>query len=198
MPPARPIRVIAAGYSESNLSSFAGSSAKGCWMVSSWPMVCCSSGRSSRSSPARVPEASLMSAIAPASGSARFFRPVIRVSKFTTVESNSFWCLTTVPSTVLRLVITSPIAWSRSARVEVNCAVWLRMSLIVPPWPWNTVTSEVAMLLTFSGSSDLKSGLNPPISASRSSAGWVRATGMKPPGGNTRSAPSPVPRSRLR
>ena len=53
------------------------------------------------------------------------------------------------------------------------------------------------MLLTFSGSSDLNSGLNPPISASRSRAGWVRASGMNPPGGSVRSAPSPVPRSRL-
>ena len=45
-------------------------------------------------------------------------QPVISTSKFCSVSSNCFWCLTVVSSTVLRLRITSPIAWSRSASAE--------------------------------------------------------------------------------
>jgi hypothetical protein len=42
---------------------------------------------------------------------------------------------------------TSPIAASRSAMCEVSCAVCSRMSLMVPPWPWKTVTMVDAMVL---------------------------------------------------
>ena len=55
---------------------------------------------------------------------------------------------------------------------------------MVPPWPWKIVMIDWAMVLTLSGSSDRNTGRNPPISASRSSAGSVRSTGMVPPPGN--------------
>ena len=100
-------------------------------------------------------------------GSSRFFRPLMSTSKFFTVSSNCCWCLTVVSSTVFRFLITSPIAWSRSARAEVSDAVWSRMSLMVPPWPWKIVMIDWAMLFTFAGSSARNSGRNPPISASR-------------------------------
>ena len=67
-----------------------------------------------------MPAASLMSATELAIGSARFFSPVISFSKLLTVSSNCFWCLTVVSSTVFRFLITSPIAWSRSASAEVS------------------------------------------------------------------------------
>ncbi|ELP44254.1 hypothetical protein D522_23360 [Mycobacterium avium subsp. paratuberculosis S5] len=131
----------------------------------------CSDGRSSPSSPATVAAASLMCAAAAASGSARFFNPVISSSNLSTVRSNSFSCLTVVASTVFRLLITSPIALSRSASAAVSAAVWSRMSVMVAPCPWNTVMMDWAMLLTLFGSKAWNSGRNPPISASRSNAG---------------------------
>ena len=78
----------------------------------------CSSGRLSASRSATVPAASLMCAVPAASGSARFFSPVISFSKLSTVSSNCCWCLTVVSSTVFRFLITSPIAWSRSASAD--------------------------------------------------------------------------------
>ena len=44
--------------------------------------------------------------------------------------------------------------------------------------------SDCAMVLTFFGSSARNSGLKPPISASRSSAGCVREIGISPPAGS--------------
>ena len=55
---------------------------------------------------------------------------------------------------------------------------------MVPPWPWKIVMIDCAMLLTLSGSSARNSGRNPPINASRSSAGSVRSIGMVPPAGS--------------
>ncbi|SKU45865.1 Uncharacterised protein [Mycobacteroides abscessus subsp. abscessus] len=40
-----------------------------------------------------------------------------------------------VSSTTLRFEMTSPIAWSRPAICAVSCAVWSKISLIVPPSP---------------------------------------------------------------
>ena len=42
---------------------------------------------------------------------------------------------------------------------------------MVPPCPWNTLSSSPDNALTWSGSSARNSGRNPPISASMSSAG---------------------------
>ena len=58
-------------------------------MVSRCAMVDCRFGRSSLSRLASVPEAVLMFAMESASGSARFFSPVISTSKLLTVESNA-------------------------------------------------------------------------------------------------------------
>jgi hypothetical protein len=48
---------------------------------------------------------------------------------------------------------------------------------MVPPSPWKTVMIDEAMELTFCGSRARNSGLKPPMSASRSRAGWVRESG---------------------
>ncbi|COW89703.1 Uncharacterised protein [Mycobacterium tuberculosis] len=68
------------------------------------------------------------------------------------------------------------------------------MSFMVPPCPWKTVMSALAMLFTFAGSNARNTGLKPPINASRSKAGDVRDNGMSPPGGSRSLAPLPSPR----
>lgn len=99
--------------------------------------------------------------------------------------------LSRVPSTVLRLSITDPISSSRSAIVVVSDAVCASRLLTVPPSPCRVLMISVASWLTSSGLSAANNGLNPPSRALRSSAGFVLASGITPPG--SRRVPSPAP-----
>ena len=54
-------------------------------------------------------------------------------------------------STELRLSISSPITWSRSARVLVSEAVLVSRALKLPPSPWNTEISSAESLLMSEG-----------------------------------------------
>ena len=84
-----------------------------------------------------------------------------------------------------------PITWSRSARVEVSDAVWASSWSMLPPSPCSTWMISPESSLTSFGDSAAKSGLKPLKRASRSSAGWVRLTGMVAPAGI--GAAEPVP-----
>ena len=78
------------------------------------------------------------------------------------VSSNCCWCLTVVSSTVFRLLdhLADRLVAIGQRRRSAD-AVWSRMSLMVPPWPWKIVMIDWAMLLTLSGSSARNSGPEP-------------------------------------
>ncbi len=80
---------------------------------------------------------------------------------------------------------------SRPASVVVSDAVCVSRLLTVPPSPWRVLMISVASWLTSFGLSAANSGLKPFSSAFRSRAGWVRASGMVPPGRSR--VPSPAP-----
>ena len=82
---------------------------------------------------------------------------------------------------VVRLPITSPISWSRSASVLVSDAVLASSPCTVPPSPWSTWTRFMLSSLTCSGGSASKSGLKPSKSVVRSSDGEVWSTGSVAP-----------------
>ena len=96
-----------------------------------------------------------------------------------------------MPSTSFRLVIVCPITWSRSARVEVSEAVWASSWSMLPPSPCSTWMISPDSSLTSFGDNAANSGLNPLKRTSRSSAGWVRLTGIVPPARS--GAAEPVP-----
>ncbi|CFR96698.1 Uncharacterised protein [Mycobacterium tuberculosis] len=60
----------------------------------------------------------------------------------------------------------------------VTAADWASNDPIVGPCPANACSNCSLSALTCSGFSARNSGLNPPIRASRSNAGWVRANGI--------------------
>ena len=97
----------------------------------------------------------------------------------------------TVPSTVLRLLMVRPITASRSATDDVSEAVCASRLLMVPPSPCRTWMISPDSWLTSCGDSAANSGLNPLNSTVRSSAGWVRSIGMVAPGRSGSPAPAP-------
>ena len=91
------------------------------------------------------------------------------------VMTASTWSvrLLIVVSTELRLVMSSPITASFSARVEVRLPVLASRVSTEAPSPWNTAMMSELRALTSSGSSACSSGWKPLNSSVRSSAGAV-------------------------
>ena len=81
-------------------------------------------------------------------GSELAARPETSCCRSSTIESTFSWLSSTVVRTALRLVITSPISWSRSARACVSDDVEASRSWIVPDSPWNTLTIDSDNWLT--------------------------------------------------
>ncbi len=103
-----------------------------------------------------------------------------------------------VPSTVLRLVITSPIIWSRWLSADENALVSDRTLANAPPCPCNSWMTALLIVLTLLASRPLTTGRSPPSSASRSNAGCVCWELIVAPGGSLRSSPGPDVISRNR
>ncbi len=74
--------------------------------------------------------------------------------------------------------MTCPMTLSRSARVLVSEAVLVSSWLKLPPSPWKTWMTSAESLLMSAGDSAANSGLKPLNSTVRSSAGWVRFSGI--------------------
>jgi hypothetical protein len=116
--------------------------------------------------------------------------PLTRRCSVTRVVSS---CPERSPTTVrtwLRLVIISPITWSRSASVEVSRAVLDNRLSMVPPSPWKTEMIWPLSALTSCGSRNWNSGWKPLNSRVRSSAGVVWSRSKVYPTGSARPARS--------
>ena len=98
-------------------------------------------------------------------------------------------CSSTVPSTVLRLLIVRPMTSSRSARVEVRDAVLASSELMLPPSPCRTLMMLPDSSLTSLGDSAANSGLNPLNRTVRSRADWVWSSPMVAPSLSGRAPP---------
>ncbi len=109
--------------------------------------------------------------------------PVISCSSWSIAPENSSPSLDRVSSTVRRSSINCSMTWLLSASEFVNDDVLENSDSRVPPWPCRIWISEVVSALTSCGFRPWITGLRPPSSRSRSSAGAVRSTGICEPAG---------------
>ena len=84
-----------------------------------------------------------------------------------------------------------PMTASRSAIADVRLAVLREQGVHVPPSPCRVWMSRPESSLTSLGESAAKSGLKPLKSTVRSSAGWVRDSGIVEPSASGAGAPAP-------
>ncbi|CNM23947.1 Uncharacterised protein [Mycobacterium tuberculosis] len=158
----------------------------------------CSGRREFRNSSVRSVVVDASGEMAPAIGSRFLARPLTSCCSWSTLAENCALFASTVASTALRLVITSPISWSRAPSAAEKAPVSASTFANGPPWPCSNSMTALVMVLILSASKPFSTGRSPPSNASRSSAGWVWATLMVPPGGSLRSSPGPDVISRNR
>ena len=110
-------------------------------------MTPCSGRRDFCSSRSDRSSADASGGIAPAIGSRSLASPVISCCSWSTLALNCAPFASTVPSTVLRLLITSPMSWSRAASVWVKTLVLDSRFDNAPPWPCSSFDDGVADLV---------------------------------------------------